>query len=335
MKPNVSNGAIYRKVMTFSIRRFFICLLFLVMLGLLAGGGFLFSDKMFDWKGSGLVGMGVGTVIAIVLIAILSHFFMYIIKAGMIAVIMKSVTEDKIPDNCWETGKAMVKERFVTVAVYYAATGLIKGLFQELGHLISKVGEAVGGDSGGAVGGAISIVINTIVEYLCDCCLGYVFYRKDKGAFKATCEGAVIFFKHGKTFLKNMGRIFGMGLASLIAIGGAFFGIIYAILTQFSGPISKLSAEIGELQSTEDSKKWIDILSNPTYLTIAFAVIGAIILWSIVHGTFIKPFVMVGVMRNYMSTAVENIPEESEFGILEKNCKKFDKLKGKYENELS
>ena len=50
-----------------------------------------------------------------------------------------------------------------------------------------------------------------VVAYLCDCCLGWVFYRKAQGAAKATCEGAVLFFRHGKTLARNLGRVFGMG----------------------------------------------------------------------------------------------------------------------------
>ena len=49
----------------------------------------------------------------------------------------------------------------------------------------------------------ISSVISVVVSYLCDCCLGWVFYRQDVKSAKATCEGAVLFFKHWKTLAKN------------------------------------------------------------------------------------------------------------------------------------
>lgn len=334
MNSKLSNGAIYRKVLTFSLRRLIFSIIYVAMLVALSAGGFIIADKFFAFNGSGMVGMGAGLVIGIVLVAILSHFMMYVIKAGQIAVITKAVTEDEIPENPWQTGKQMVKERFATVAIYYAATSIIKAIFNELGKAITAVGEAVGGDAGGTVGSAISIVINTIVAYLCDCCLGWVFYRKDQSAFKATCEGAVTFFKHGKTFLKNMGRIFGIGIVSLIGIGGAFFGIFYVIALQFQGPITRLANEIREFSANSEPNKVIDILSNTTTLTIAIAVVLALILWSIIHSTFVKPFVLVGVLRNYMATAVENIPDSSEFSILEKHSKKFKKYQKEHAAEL-
>ncbi|MBR0119909.1 MAG: hypothetical protein IJM01_07280 [Eubacterium sp.] len=334
MNQTLSNGAVYKKVLGFSIRRLVFSIIFMAMIAGLSYGGFLLGKKLFHFTGAPLVGMGVGAVIAIVLVAIIAHFFMYVIKAGQIAVIMKAVTEDKIPDNPWQTGKTMVKERFGTVALYYAATSIIKGIFGEIGHAITKIGEAIGGDSGSAIGSAISIVINTIVNYLCDCCLGWVFYRKDQNAFKATCEGAVTFFKHGKTFLKNMGRVFGIGLASLIVIGGAFFGIFYLVALQFPHYIQVLAIEIRKLSEGSEPNKVISILSNETALTIAIAAVGALIIWSIIHSTFVKPFVLVGVLRNYMNTAIENIPAPSEFDILEKNSKKFRKYKNEHASDL-
>lgn len=329
MESKLSNGTIYKKVLTFSLRRLVFVVIYVLMLLGLSAGGFLITDKYLDFNGSGLVGMGIGLVIAFVLIGIISHFFMYVIKAGQIAVIMKAVTEEKIPENPWQTGKEMVKERFATVAIYYAATGIIKALFRGITNAITAVGRSVGGDSGGAVGSAIGIVINTIVEYLCDCCLAWVFYRKEQKAFKATCEGAVIFFKHGKTFFKNMGRVFGIGFLSLITIGGAFFGIFYLIIRQFPNAMHSLANELRELIADGEASKWKDILTNPAYLSIAIAALLAIFLWLMIHSTFVKPFVLVGVMRNYMDSAVQSIPEESEFNILEKNCKGFNKYKEK------
>ncbi len=326
MKPNLSNGEIYRKTLTFSLRRFVFNFFMVIIVVALSTGGFILTDRM---VGQGLYGLGVGLIIACVFVAILSHFFSYILKAGQIAVMTKAVTEDQLPDDIYGTGKAIVKERFATVALYYAATSIIKGIFNELGHVITKVGESVGGDAGNAVGSAISIGINVVVGFLCDCCLGWVFYRREIGAFKATCEGAVIFFKHGKTLLKNLGRMFGMGILSLLLIGGAFFGIFYVIVLQFPASVNALSREIGELLKNGEPTKWGDILTNPTYLGIAIAVIFAFFFWLIIHGTFVRPFILVGVMRNYMATAMQDIPDESEFSILEKNSKKYKKYKKK------
>ena len=120
-----------------------------------------------------------------------------------------------------------------------------------------------------------------------------------------------------------------MGIASLVVIGGAFFGGFYWLVLQFNGPITAISQEIAQFTKDGDSDKWIRLMGDPTYLTIAISAILALIIWGIIHGTFVRPFILVGVMRNYMATAVENIPQESEFAILEKNSKKYRKYKMK------
>ncbi|MBR5337452.1 MAG: hypothetical protein IK152_05660 [Lachnospiraceae bacterium] len=328
MEPKLSNGEIYKKTLTFSLKRFVFNLIMFIVIVALSAIGFLLSDRI---VGQGMYGLGIGILIGIVLVAVLSHFFSYIFKAGQIAVMTKAVTEDQLPEDIYGTGKAMVKERFTTVALYYAATSVIKGIFNELGRVITKIGEAVGGDTGSSIGSAISIAISVVVGFLCDCCLGWIFYRRDISAFKATCEGAVIFFKNGSTLLKNLGRMFGIGLASLVVIGGAFFGGFYVLVSQYSEPIKAISHEVSEFAKDGEHNKLIEIMSDPALLTIAICVVLALIVWGIIHGTLVRPFILVGVMRNYMATAVQSIPQESDFAILEEHSKKYRKYKMKNE----
>ena len=334
MGTNLSNKDIYKGIFTFSVRRLIFGIICIVILGGLSTLGFLIANKLIEMNGAGLLGLGAGVVVAIIVILILSHFFMYVIEAGSIAVITEAVVTDKLPENPWEYGKSVVKSRFTTIAAYYAVTSVIKGLFHELGNAITNLGKNVGGDAGQTVGSVISTIINTVVAYLCDCCLGWVFYRKEIGAFKATCEGAVIFFKNGKTLLKNMGRIFGIAILSFLVIGGAFFGIFYAITIPFKDSVAILADEIMELAKDQEPNNVIEFLSKPETLAIAIAAVAAIIVWTVIHDTFVKPFTLVGVLRNYINAGIENIPAETEFDILEKHSKKFTKYKKKYANEM-
>lgn len=166
--------------------------------------------------------------------------------------------------------------------------------------------------------------MQTIVNYLCDCCLGWVFYRKEVKPARAACEGAVLFFKHGKTFAKNIGRVFGMGLVSLLGIGGVFGVISYLILKgqTFYEPLAAWMTE-----NLTDTSSWLaQILSNPKALPVAFAVLIGIIMWAIIHSVFIKPFVLVGVLRNYIDSGKNDIPSEESFKVLDSKSPKFRKL---------
>ena len=311
---NMKNSEVYKKTLVFSLRRFIfntICVLVLCALGAI---GFLVMDKLND---KGLIGLAIGVVFALVLIGIVSHFFSYTFKAGQIAMMTKAYTEGSLPDDVYGEGKRMVKERFTTVALYYAATSLIKGIFQQIGNGIAKLGNAVGGDTGNAIGSTISFGIQVVVGFLCDCCLGWIFYRKDQNAVKATLDGAVIFFKNGKALLKNLGRIFGIGLASFVLIGGAFTGVNYLILGNFPELFERIMQEL-----PANTPAWF---MNTANLTLVGAAIIGIIFWSIIHSVFIRPFVLTGVLRNFLEAGMKNAPSEASYSELEKISPKFAK----------
>jgi len=153
-----------------------------------------------------------------------------------------------------------------------------------------------------------------------------VFFRTDISPAKATCEGAVIFFKHGKTFAKNMGRVFLFAFISLILIGGVIGGIIYLILWTQQGNLAGVYADI--LHYITEAGASADVLNyiNATTIPIIFAAICGISAWGFIHSTFIKPLVLVGVLRNYIESGKNDIPDESGFSILDGKSPKFRKL---------
>lgn len=314
----MDNKEIYKKTLTFSIRRFGWDVMSVIVITLFTVAGVFIASMM---SGGWLVGLCIGLVIGIIVMAIASHFISYVFKAGQIAMMTEGVTTGKLPDDVYAAGKKVVKERFATVAVYYAVTGAIKGIFNQLGNAITSVGNAVGGDTGSAIGSTISAVLQTIVNYLCDCCLGWVFYKKDESSFKATMEGAVLYFKHGKTFFKNMGRVFGIGILSFLVIGGVFFGIFYLITMAFQGGF----ADLANWLATEGNDV-PEFFTNAGNLMLVTAAVGGVIMWSIIHSVFVKPFVLVGVLRNYIASGKDEKFSESDFDELDKKSAKFKKI---------
>ncbi len=318
----MDNKEIYKKTLTFSLRRFLWDAASLVIIIVVAAAGFFLAEKL---ASQGLIGLVVGIVIGIIVVAIASHFVSYVFKAGQIAMMTKAIADGKLPDDVYGEGKKIVKERFLTVAAYYAVTGVIKGIFNELGRAITAVGQAVGGDNGGAVGSTISGVIQTIVGYLCDCCLGWVFYKKDEKATKATMEGAVLFFKHGKTLMKNLGRVFGIGILSFVVIGGVFFGVFYLITLAMPGVFEGLAAEFANIAAGGEVEM-PEFLTNAQNLMLIAAGIGGVIMWGIIHSVFVRPFVLVGVLRNYIESGKNEKISDADFAELDKKSKKFAKL---------
>lgn len=318
----MTNKEIYQKTIRFSVYRLLWDVLIFLALALLVGGGYLVAEK---WRDQGLIGMGIGLVIGIIVVAVGLRYVSYTWKAGQIAMMTRAVTEGDLPEDVIGEGRKVVHERFLTVAAYYAATGVIKGIFNQLGQAISGLGKKLGGDSGEAIGSAISSAIQVVVAYLCDCCLGWVFYRRDVNAARATCEGAVLFFKHGKTLAKNMGRVFGMGLVSLILIGGVFTGIFYLVASQFPTLFTDLARELTEAAAGIETTIPA-FLTEPGNLMWICAGLAGIILWDILHSAFVRPFVLVGVLRNYLESGMQDIPSEASFAMLDSKSAKFRKL---------
>jgi hypothetical protein len=314
----MDNKQIYKATLCFSIQRVLWDLLALLVWAGVMALGFFIAEKAAD---KGLIGLAIGGVIGLIALVFFLRWLSYKYKAGQIAMMTKGITEGELPQDVMGEGQKIVKERFATVAAFFAVTRVIKAIFNQLGRGISAAGRAIGGDTGGTAGDVVSSVIQVIVSYLCDCCLGWVFYRKDVKATKATCEGAVLFFKHGKTFFKNMGRVFGMGLATLAVIGGAFAGIFYLIASRFPAVFDRLYVELAE-----SSTKMPEWLNSPTILMIAASVIGGLIVWAFFHSLFIRPFVLVGVLRNYIQSGINDIPTEESFAVLDGKSEKFKKL---------
>ena len=210
--------------------------------------------------------------------------------------------------------------------VFYLVTNAIRSIFNALARGINAIGKAVGGERGGQVADAINSAIQVVIGFLCDCCLGWVFYRKEVSAAKATCEGAVIFFKHGKTLIKNVGRIFGMGLLSLLLIGGALFGLGYFIFLQFPQTFELLAGELSQMDLSTDTQI-APYLQDPKTLTIIAAAVIAVIIWSFIHSTFVRPFILVGVLRNFTAEGIKDIPTEESFSVLDGKSAKLAKLR--------
>jgi hypothetical protein len=184
------------------------------------------------------------------------------------------------------------------------------------------VGTALGGDTGNTITSVIDSAIQTLIAYLCDCCLGWILFRKDQNAAKAGCEGAVIFFRSGKTLFRNIGRIFGMGILSFIVIGGGIFGISFLIFNSAPGILSALTQAFMEITESTDNVPGIVVNAAVSFFI-------AVFLWATLHSVLVRPFILVGVMRNYMAAGQASMPTEAEFEEVAKKAPRLRKLQEK------
>ena len=319
----MTNFQVYRKTLSFSLVMFLVGLGGLAVLGGFTVLGFVITNQ--PPLENGVVGAIIGFILGCIGAALINLFITNRFKAAQIAMMTRGVTEGNLPDKgTFKEGLNEMKGKFGKITVFFFITNAIKSLFKQIGRGVTGAATAIGGQTGNTVGNVIDSAVQTLIGYLCDCCLGWILYRKDQNAFRSGCEGAVIFFKHGKTMIRNVGRIFGMGILSFLVIGGAFFGLSYLIFSQFPDMANQLAAEISSW-SEEPSP----IFENGTVFTIAASIIVGVLMWSLLHSVLIRPFILTGVLRNYMAAGQADLPTEKDMQEMNSKFPRFGKLYNK------
>lgn len=224
------------------------------------------------------------------------HYMGYLIKAAHIAVVSEAVTTGVIPENMVQVGKDMVKSRFATSNVYIVLDKLVGGAVKQLQKAVGSVGSLLGDIPGiGSIVNILQMFIGIALGYIDECCLGYTFYKKDEKAFKAGCDGVVIYFQNTKHLLKSAvgttAIVLGLSFVAWL-IPFIIFGLIFgAIGVPFA---------------------WL------------FASLIAIIIAAAIKSAFIDSYMMVKTMVSYMSVAPST---QITFDIYDKLCKLSSKFK--------
>lgn len=321
----MTNFQVYKKTLSFSFAKFGIEFLSLLIWAGCGVAGFFIMNKATDLA---IVGLLVGLVIGIIPVVLIDIFLVNRFKAAQIAMMTKGVDEGQLPDHTYRAGLDSIKGRFGRITGFYMLSRAIKGVFNQISRAINKVATAVGGQTGNAVSSAVDTAVQILLGYLCDCCMGWVLYRKDINMFHAGCEGAFIFFRHGKTLIRNIGRIFGMGILSLIVIGGALFGAFAAITLNMPTVFGDFAKEIAEI-GVRNSMDIPAFLTDATGLALIVSAVFAVILFLMIHGVLVRPFILTGVLRNFIASGKAHIPNEAELAELDSKSPKFAKLRQK------
>jgi hypothetical protein len=228
-------GQIFKKTMPFVWAKLLLGLatvvISIVLFGILFGATLLF-------------GMNVGFFFLLIWIGLtvtiryfLMHYVGFLIKAGHIAVITEAVIKGRVPDNQVAYGKNKVVERFGAANVFFVIDRLVSGAVRQIQKGIGRLGGALScipGMSG--ITSLAQMFVKISLGYIDECCLGYIFYKKEQGAFKSAVDGVVIYAQNWKSLLANAAKTVGMVVLFTIAITVAVFIIIGAVFRLFSLP---------------------------------------------------------------------------------------------------
>ena len=311
----MKNSKIYAKILQFSFWRMLFTLLgvlALIVLPMIAGALTYKNMSVFP------IAVIVALVVGIVLNFLLGRYASYMLTCGQIAMIERGLTTGEMPKNVFKAGKDAVKARFATANVYFVLKGITSSITREITSVVNKLTDGDSkNDAVSTIGSLISIGIAVVLEYVNYCSLAWVFHKKEQNAFKSTCDGAVIYFQNWKALLANVGKILGITVLSLIVIciplivGSLItFVAVEPLMMFFEAIDAAFELELG------------------TVAMVSAVVIG-IMLWSGLHGAFVKPYIMVTVMRGYIAAGDANPPKVDIYGKLSGISKSFKKALGK------
>lgn len=308
----MGNVEIYRKTLRFSVMRLLVTILGIFIIVALPLATFLVTAGVSE------VACAVATfdafIVGIVVFVLIIRYCGYLFTAAQVAMITEGVSKGTLPDDVYAAGKQAVKRRFVTASVYFALWSITKAITNQITAGLNALGRVAdaGNNAGPAstVAGIVSTVISVVLEYLNYCSLGWVFFNANQSPFKSTCDGAVVYFQNWKTLLQNAGKVIGITVVSLVVIGGAFFGLGYLAF----GSIPSLTAVLADL----DASATLDDGSAvpPGTSLIILCVIVALLLWGGIHSAFVKPFILIIVMRRYIEAGLANPPKVDLYGKL-------------------
>ena len=141
----------------------------------------------------------------IVIRFLLMHYVGYLVKAAHVAVITEIITTGSIPVNQVEYGKRKVIERFEATNTFFVIDKLMNKAIRQIQRGLQRVSGILdiipGVDALISIG---SLFIQFALSYIDECCLGYIFYKKEEGSFKSAADGVAIYAQNWKELLKGV-----------------------------------------------------------------------------------------------------------------------------------
>ena len=223
----------------------------------------------------------------------------YMIKAAHVAVIGELALYGKVPEGVKLTdyGKQKVKERFLTANAFFAIDKLMSSAVQQIQNMISKVGgmfEKI--EIIQTIISIVNIFIGIVLGYVDEAVLARVFQKKEDGAWKASCDGVVLYFQNWKEILKNAVGIT-LGVVLFYAVG---MGILYGIIFLISGGARDIWAVF--------------------FLIVAFFVID------VIKVSFIDSYVTISVVNKYLPLTINQTPALDIYEKAQGWSKKFKEM---------
>ena len=248
----------------------------------------------------------IGLVIGLKIYSFGCEYIGYMIKAAHVAVIGELALYGKVPDGVkiTEYGKQKVKERFLTANAFFAIDKLMSSAVKQIQNMISKVGgmfEKI--EIVQTIISIVNIFVGIVLGYVDEAVLARVFQKKEDGAWKASCDGVVLYFQNWKEILKNA-LVITLGIVAFYAVG---MGALYLIIGLISGGAGDIWAIL--------------------FILIAFFLID------VIKVAFIDSYVTISVVNKYLPLTINQQPALDIYEKAQGWSKKFKDMCNKAKEE--
>ena len=248
----------------------------------------------------------IGLVIGLKIYSFGCEYIGYMIKAAHVAVIGELALYGKVPNGVkiTEYGKQKVKERFLTANAFFAIDKLMSSAVKQIQNMISKVGgmfEKI--EIVQTIISIVNIFVGIVLGYVDEAVLARVFQKKEDGAWKASCDGVVLYFQNWKEILKNA-LVITLGIVAFYAVG---MGALYLIIGLISGGAGDLWAIL--------------------FILIAFFLID------VIKVAFIDSYVTISVVNKYLPLTINQQPALDIYEKAQGWSKKFKDMCNKAKEE--
>lgn len=245
----------------------------------------------------GLIGAGIVTAG----LYFAREYLLYLVKAGHIAVLVKIMDGEPIPDGRGQVDYAQetVREHFGESSALFAVDQLIKGILKTFNRMTMSIATLLPIPGLAGIAKFANAIVNMSMTYVDEIILAYHLKNESKNAWKSGQEACVLYAQNYKNILKN-------AVFLSIFIWLLTLAVFLLVLGPIAGIIAIFPAAAG-------------------FWTFAFA---AILAYGI-KAAVIDPIAMTALMQVYFKAIEGQDPNPEWEAKLEKMSDKFRELKDK------
>ncbi len=274
----------------------------LLILGWLGGpalGAYIAPESV--WEVGAWIGFGVGATASSTLVYFLREYFLYLVKAGHIAVLVELMEGRALPKGKGQFAyaKEIVAERFVEASAFFVLDQVITGVLGVVNKVLVGLGSFIPGMDG--IMAFAGQVIRVSLTFADEVILALSFRTRSTDIWRTSRDGVVLYAQNYKNILKN---------AFFLAILN--YALVFAFFLMAWVPA-----------------KWIAALMPGAASGIVVFLVAVLMVYSL-KKALIEPLLMTALMQVYFQAIEGQVPNPAWTQKLEGMSKKFGEMKEKF-----